>query len=322
MNPDQTPEAPPEVQETAADIFGDISNPAVEAAVTPTEPTGSEIEPVIPKVADFKAPEVEPPTHVDAPVVPVVPVATSQTPATPAPVQYTPEQLVQFQQWQAAQQQQVIPPAAVQPQHQPQAPRQEPQMSQADIDKALNKYVVSVDDFNTLFSEADPVKATAKLNDLLDKKVIQAVTMAHHLIQEAQSQTLGRVQPYMQFADTQREIMLREQFFANNADLKGQDLLIQTVMAQMAQERQAGVYKPQSEQQVFSDVATRTKALIAGMQQQGHTPASVAQGAQPAARVAGKPAMAVLPTGGGGSQSAANGSAAPGESQTARAIFA
>jgi len=338
---DQTPNAPSEVQDTAADIFGDISNPAVEAAAATAEPTGSTNEPVsgdgIPKVTDFKAPDGGT-THVDAPVTPPagqtpastvapvippsVPSPQAPVPSTPAPtpVQYTPEQVAAFQQWQAAQQQQVMPPAQVQQPHVPQAPRQAAPMSQPEIDKALNKYTVPVEQFNALFAETDPVKATGILNDILEKKVIQAVTMAHHLIQEAQSKIVGQVQPYMQFADTQREIMLREQFFAANADLKGQDLLIQTVMAQMAQERQAGIYRPASEQQVFSDVAARTKALIAGMQQQGQAAPAVVQGAQPAQ--GGKPPMAVLPTGGGGgAQSAAGSTAIPGESPTARSIF-
>jgi hypothetical protein len=195
------------------------------------------------------------------------------------------------------------------------------QLSPQDLDKALNRYTVPVEEFNNLFTETDPVKATAILNNILEKKVVQAVTMANHLIQEAQGQVINQVRPYMSFADSQRELMLRDQFFANNPTLKGQDLLIQTVMAQMAQERQAGVYQPQSEQQVFTDVATRTNALIAGMQQNGPV-APAQQGQQPAVQAGGKPAMAVLPSsGGGGASSAAGSTARAGENPTARSIF-
>ena len=335
---DPIPQAPDSVQETAADVFGDISNPAVESAILNPEATGSANEPVvpaadIPAVTDFKAPDGGT-THVDAPVsAPVAVVTPAATPAvTPpqvaqvpaTPVQPTAEQIAQFQAWQAQLQPQNTVPFVANTPAAPvaQVPQQTRQLTQAEIDTAVNRYTVTPEVFNQLFSETDPAKATELFNSILEKKVVQAVTMANHLINEARSTIVGQVQPYMAFADSQRELMLREQFFQTNADLKGQDLLIQTVMAQMAQERQAGVYKPASEQQVFSDVAARTKALIAGMQQQGQAPAALVPGAQPVVQANGKPAMAVLPSGGGGgSQSASVSTAAAGQSQTAVAIF-
>lgn len=320
-------DAPTEVLDTpsqaAVDIFGDASNPAVEQAIAAESGSGSTIEPVVPAAVVPDLTGMVPPdggtTHVDEPVVPVTPAAPVATPA----VQYTPDQIAAFQQWQVAQQQQVIPFTPPQ-QVAPAAPVQQQQpLAQADIDKAINRYTVTPEAFNSLFNEPDPAKAAGILNSMLQGAVIQAVTMAHHLNQQTASELTQRVQPYMQFADTQREQMLREQFFAHNADLKGQDALIQTVMAQMAQERRSGAYRPVSEAQVFTDVATRTKALIAGMQQQGQIPAASNGAPRQAASAGTKPQMAVLPnSGGGGSQSAGTSQARPGESSAARSIFA
>jgi hypothetical protein len=334
----ETPNQAPDdsVQDTATSLFGDATNTAVEnqIAENAASDTGSTTEPVaIPSVADFTVPDGGT-THVDdpaapavvAPVVPATPVVAAPVVAAApavAPVQYTPEQIAAFQQWQAAQAQQVIPQAPVQPvQHNPQAPRQQQQLTQPEIDQALNRYTVAPEEFNALFNEPDPAKATAILNGMFQKVVVQAVTMAHHLIQDQGAQLKQQVAPYMQFADTQREVMLREQFFLANPDLKGQDLLIQNVMSQLALERQKGVYQPASEQQVFSDVATRTKALIASLQQQGQALPTVAGAPAQQAAPAVKPGMARLPGGGGGgSQSAANGTAAAGQNQTAMNIF-
>lgn len=330
-----------ETSTTAESIFSDASNPAVEAAAASTPDTGSTNEPVIPSVTDFKVPDVSEPVKVDLPGAAATPApaaappaaAPAGAPAAPAvpaaapagAVTLDPAQAAQFAAWQA---QQAMPPVA---QQQPlQVPVQQQQQqppappSQAEIDKAINRYTATPEEFNALFTETDPKKATEILNGMFQKVVTQAVTMAHHLVQDQAAKLHNAVQPYMSFADTQREHMLREQFFATNPDLKGQDLIIQTVMGRLAQERQAGRYQPASEQQVFQDVAAHTKALIAQMQQQGQAgapaPAVVPAQVTPAAV---KPAMAVLPTGGGGggSPSVPQGQAAAGESQTARSIF-
>ena len=316
--------------DVAASLFSDISNPAVEAAASEETATSSENEPVIPSVADFKPTTELPPVNVDAAVVAPT-VVTGVLPGAPAasaapaaaPVEYTPEQIAQFQQWQAAQQQQIIPPSTQPIAQQQQAPRaQAPaQLSEAEVDQAINRYRVTPDTFNKLFTEEDPAKASAMLDEMLQGAVKQAVTMSLHLIKDQTVQIQQSVQPYMQFADTQREVMLREQFFQNNPDLRGQDLVIGTVMQQLAAARQSGQYQPANEQQVFLDVATRTKALIAQMQQQGQQVAPQVGAVTPQGV---KPSMVTIPTasGGAGAGSAGgNPSANSGESQAARSVF-
>jgi len=316
--------------DVAAELFSDISNPAVESAPKEEPTTSSENEPVIPSVADFQKPVEDKPVEVKEedlkPTTPAAPaVATPATPAAQpaaAPVQYTPEQIAQFQQWQAAQQQQIIPPPAA-PQQQQQQPQAPAQLAPEEIDKAINRFRVTPEKFNELFTEEDPTKASAILDGMLQDTVKQAVTMSLHLIKDQAAQLQQSVAPYMQFADTQREVMLREQFFQNNPDLRGQDLVIGTVMQQLAAARQAGQYRPANEQQVFQDVATRTKALIAQMQQQGQHVAPQQGGVAPQG-LQRKPTMVALPTASGGmGAGSANGlpSAANGESQAARSVF-
>jgi len=307
----------------AADIFSDISNPDVEKAVESPPATSSTTEPVIPSVTDFKTPKEEPPVEVNTPVTPAA------TPATPAaPVQYTPEQLVAFEQWKAAQQQQIIPPAATPQQQaaQPQQPTQQrAQPTQAEIDKQINRYTVSPEKFQQMFSEEDPAKAAGVLNEMMQGAVTQAVTMAYHLIQDQGNKLQQTVQPYMQFADNQREVMLREQFYQSNPDLRGQEMLISAVQTQIVAERQSGQYQPVSEAQVLTDVATRTKALIAQWQQNGQHPQAQPNGSvpvsQPHSQV--KPPMAALPTtaGGGLAPSAAASKNLPGQNSVAVSLF-
>lgn len=339
-------------QDIAESIFGDISNPAVETAIAngTTDATSSGSEQVQPEVKDFKVEDHSKPTEVNDPAVPVVPAvapeqstpavaaapppaATPATSAAPAvsqpPTGTSPEQWAQFQAWQAQQQAvatgqfqqpQVQQPVPQMPQPVQQAPKQ---LTQEEIDKAINKRVVSVDEFNSIFSETDPKKATDVFNGILQGVAVQAATMAHHLIVEATSRLDQQYRPYAQFADSQRELVLREQFFAANPDLVGQDVLINVAQNELNQARAQGRYNPTSAQQVFQDVATRTKALIAGMQRQGQ-PSQVATTQQqpPQAAPNGKGPMAVLPTVApvAGAPSAPN-QAAPGESQIARDIF-
>ncbi len=296
--------------EVASSLFDDISNPAVEQAIAAEEPTSSVSEPVIPNAAELEKPTVVNAEEVQPPTDPQIPQA----------VQYTPEQIAQFQAWQAAQQQQIIPQQQLvqQPVQQPQ------QLKPEEIDKAINRYKVTPETFNKLFTEEDPGKASAILDDILQGAVKQAVTMSAILFRDETARLQQTVQPYMQFADSQREVMLREQFFTANPDLRGQDLVINTVMNELSVARANGQYRPTSEQQVFQDVATRTKALIASMQQQGQQVPTQQGMTRPQSVPQGKPKMVTLPTvsGGAGAGSAAGQSAAAvGESQAARSVF-
>lgn len=260
------------------------------------------------------------------PITPVVPVTPVQAVAPVQPVQpVVPENVVidqekmkQFEQWQKLQSAPVQPvqqqqQQVVQQQQQP-APVQMPtqsQLSPKEADRIMNKFTLGQQEYDAIFKTDSEEASIAALNNVLQNTVKQAVTMAFHLVNDTESKVINKVQPYIQFADTQRELMLRESFFSEHPSLKGADPIISAVMSQMAQ----GGVKYASQKELFDAVATSTKAQLAQMGLvQGQTN-------NPTPRAASvKRPMASLPTGGqGGSQASAD--TGQGGSNTARTIF-
>lgn len=212
------------------------------------------------------------------------------TPGAQAPVQQVQQQPVQQQQVQQQPVPQQLPPEQV--------------------DKMLNKFTLTQKEYDAIFKTDSEEKSIEALNNVLQATVRQAVTMAFHLVQDTEQRVAQTVTPYIKFADTQRELMLRETFFNDHPDLRGAEPVINAVMVQMAQSGQ----KYQDQKQLFDAVAKSTKDQLAQLglvQGQGQQP-------KPTTR---KQPMAVLPTGGqGGRQESANAGQSR-ESNTARNIF-
>jgi hypothetical protein len=296
---DQDPIEGQDVKTLAQSLFSE-TNPDIERAI---EHTPSDADNVIP----IKSEEVKP---VPAVVVP------AQTPAIiEQEVQIDAEKMKQFEAWQQLQQAQSVVPVQQQ-QHQAapvqQQQQQVPQLSKEEADRVLNKFTLTQKEYDAIFKTESEEASIEALNEVLQNTVKQAVTMAFHLVQDTEQRVVSGVKPYMQFADSQREIMLRETFFAEHPTLRGADPILNAVMTQMA----TGGQKFNTQKDLFDAVAKSTKAQLAQMGMvQGQANTKPAGNGQ-------KPRMAALPTGGqgGSSQSAATGQS--GGSNTARAIFA
>lgn len=212
------------------------------------------------------------------------------------------------------------------PQQQPQVLQQPPpaqqqppqQQSPEEIQRALNVYSLSEQDYDSVFNVDSKEESIKALNDVLQKVVRQAVTMSHVLLQDQQQQILQQVQPYMQFADTQRQVMLESSFYQQHPDLQASKPVVDAVLKQF----QSQGVKFSDEKQLFDAVAQNTKAYLSQLVQLGQTAAPTLQGQQQTQNggtpQGAKPSMAALPRGGQGGAGASGGS---GKVNTAQALF-
>lgn len=284
--PNNAPEEGQSTEQLAASLFGEI-NPDIESGTRTEEvQNGPEV------VAE---PEViaEPEAVVAQPVAQVAPVQPT----------YTQEQIAQFQEWQNRQvSQRVQQPVAVQQPTPPPAP-----LPDEEVAKLTNRFTMTEKEFDAIYEAPDKPSAVKAFNDVLQRTVMQAVTMANYLAQDHAGKVLEKAQPYMQFAESQRNLMLHETFYSQHPDLRGADVIVQAVMGNMTQQ---GI-KFQSEKQLFDAIAQASKAQLAKLGKTGQSTVPVnGKVKQP---------MASLPTGSqGGTRVAAVGS---GSQNTARSLF-
>ena len=289
------------VEDVARSLFGE-PNPVIEAALN----------------SDLNQEPAEPvePTEPVAPVEPVEPVTpvVEEPPAT-----LTKEELEQFRLFQ---QQQKQTPPVLQQQQQTQQPATQPavqqqqqapvQLSDEEVARLTNRFVVDEKVYDEMFATEDKAASIAAFNKILQGAVRQAVTMASYLHQDGIEKVHQTVRPYMQFADSQREIALRETFFAKHPDLRGADVVIKAVQDEMTRKGQ----RFQTVEELFDATAKASKAHLAQLQASGQQPKTVQQ--QPAV----KPRMATITNGSGGGGSGQQTAVKSGSPQeTARAIF-
>lgn len=312
--------------------------PAVEPADNPLASSlfGGSDDPFVDDLEPIDSPENDLPTPKPAaPASPanVAPVpaqqSTQQAPAAPAPAQSTVQPAPQnqlsdaevqaFRQWQM-QQQQVAQQRMQQPSGQVPEPKQP---TQEEIDAQLNRFKVTDQVFDGIFEAKDKAQAMSALDQFGQGLVKQAVTMAYHLMQDSQQRLQQQVQPYMQFADSQRDLMMREAFFASHPDLKGMDVLVNTAMQQLMAEKQQGQFQPKSDKEIFDAVAKRANdlrnAVVGGQTQPAGSQQQVIPNGQPVP--AQRPGMVQMPRGSQGGAPSAPGRVAAGQNPTAASLF-
>ena len=315
MDPNETPTTPvseqSEVNATAAFLYGDDTDvqadlPSTDAPVT----TGGSPEDLAKLAADAQH-QVDPPTVI-TPAQEAQILAQQTPPAQPA-AQSVPivDPVVQPQVVLPVVPQQPVQPVQQAPVQQAAAPSQE------EIQKQLNIYNLTEQDYDAVFDTEDKAQSIRALNEVLQKAVRQAVTMSHVLIQEQAARLQQTVQPYMQFADEQRTSVLQQAFYDRHKDLQAAQPVVDAVLKQF----QSQGVKFNTHEQLFDAVAQNTKAYLLQMQQLGQTVTPAAQGPVQAqvAPASGKPRMAALPSGGQGGAGAGGGKS--GNVNTAQALF-
>lgn len=217
-------------------------------------------------VQPTKEPEVQPQPQATQPQPVQQPPVTPPAPES-QPTQLTPPPSVQ--QPQPVQQRQPAPTPAPGPQ--------------------FEVYNMSQSDYDSIFEVDSKEESIKNMNTVFQKVVRQALLMSNVLVEEAKKEVLGSVRPYMQFADTHREDAMRQNFYSQHPDLKGQDQVVGLVITQLTQEGKSY----DDPKQLFEEVAKRTKAAVSSFSQQGQVSAQPVQ-----QQTAQKPPMAALSTGG------------------------
>lgn len=293
--PNEDPNVGQDVTSLAQDLFGE-PNPDIEGSSSTTTEENNEEQNLnegaalfgVESGADTQA-ETETQTQVQQPVV-------QQQEQQP---QFTAEQIQQFQAWQQSQQQQV---------QQPVVQQQQP-LPDEEVAKLTNRFTMTEKEFDAIYEAPDKQTAIAAFNHVLQGVVKQAVTMASYLAMDQAQQVTQQVRPYMQFADSQRELMLRQNFYEANPELKGADVIVEAVLGNLTNSGQ----KFTSHKQLFDAVAKASKDQLVRLGGQGQRNGN----AQPKV----KQPMAAMPNGsqgGNGSRMAPTGS---GVQQTAKSIF-
>lgn len=230
---------------------------------------------------------------------------TQQTPPAGGEVKMSPDELAAafLKVSQGAQAQQQQPTA-----------QQQKQMTPEELDRAFNRFRVTPEIYAEIFDAESPEKSIAALNKLVEGSVKQAVTMAYHVLQDQMGQFNSRIQPYMSFADEQREQMLRNQYFAEFPDHKSLDPIIEQVHQQL----KSSGYKPKNTKELFTEVGKRVNAIVDQLKAAAGVTGGGAQGATAGAQGGGqqqvqqqasqKPQMSSLKSGGQGGEPAGSSS--------------
>ena len=305
-----TPEEPQTTPEQTAVETPVVETPAVETPVeTPVERASNDPNRSLgQRLFDEPKPAEVAPTQVPE-------VAPQVSPTTPAPAQQTPQTFTQEQVQQMLQQQaaQTAQPTA--------QPAQQAPMSQEEINKALKYASVNAETYDAIF-ESESKEDSMKALEAYGQAIVQnALTAANYLQQEQLQNLQQQLNPYMSFADQQREMALQQEFYGANPELKGMEVLVDSAIAQLQTTQKQ--YK--SPQELFTDVKTLVQshlAVMQGGQPQTAQPQSTAAPQPPQTPVQQKPAMATLSTGGqgGAGQTAGSSSSTPGQN-TAKKLF-
>lgn len=280
-----------------------------EVTITPAA-VGQDVQPQVVGTAEslFGSPVTEPAKVEEPTTEPVVntPAASENgQPAavepTPQPTPLTTEQLEEAKRFYESQGLTLAQAQAQQPQIQEQQP-QPRQMTQEEIDRRLNKYTLTQDDYNKIFASENVEDSISALNNVLQKVALQAVTMAAVHNQNEVRQFRATLDPYTSFANQQMEAQAQHEFYTQNPDLKDYGSIVDMVTNEL---KMQGITFPDREK-AFGEVAKRAKERVtqlqqaAGLQVTGQ-PAQQVQ-AQPtsAPTQPKKPTMASLPVGGQG----------------------
>jgi hypothetical protein len=177
----------------------------------------------------------------------------AQPPQTPAAVSLTPDTIAAL-----------VKTMQAAPVTQPQP--QQPQLSQAEINKMLAVFNADRRHIERLgLKYEDPnanEDAVAALNEILDGKTRQAVTMSSLVVENLKRQIQQELAPLRSFVAAERERQLRDEFFKANDDLKDFTPLVEAVYTQL----QNNNVNFSSKEEAFKTVAEQARQLLAKLQ--------------------------------------------------------
>lgn len=138
------------------------------------------------------------------------------------------------------------------------APQQQPQLSQADLDKLMNRFNPDETLLIRLFDSGDRKTQLAALNDLVRGVVRESTTVANHSLQYHTQQLKGEFAPALQEVSNIQRDRLYDKFYKANPALKGHDKIVKTVMQGLAQSSP----NVETEEELFKLLADATASTI------------------------------------------------------------
>lgn len=148
----------------------------------------------------------------------------------------------------------------------PAQPASQPQLSQEEINRALAVFNADrryVERMGLKFE--DPTQydeAVAALNEMLDGKTRQAVTMSTLVVENLKRQLMGELEPLKAYVAQAREQQLRDEFFKEHDDLRQFEPLVEAVYMKM---QRAGAHF-NTREDAFKAVAEQARQLLAKVQ--------------------------------------------------------
>lgn len=146
-------------------------------------------------------------------------------------------------------------------------------MSPEELEKAMNVFKVQKDNICALFGldpEAVDDGRVQAFNGFVQNIVKQAVTMSGFHVQAVQQQLLQQIAPALAIARAQQEEALKEEFFAENADLKDYEPLLREIKDRLESQGFKG-----TKEDAFKTIATQARTILKslpGMGGQNGTP--------------------------------------------------
>jgi hypothetical protein len=202
------------------------------------------------------------------------------------------------------------------------------QLTEEEFRRMTNYANITEQEFLGLFVE-DRKQAAQNFQNLIQKAVTQAVTMASLAHNAALEQVNQRFSPALQYVQSAQEKQLQAEFMEANTDLKGYEPLLMAIADQLKKEPG---FKTMGKEQAFKTVAERARLVISKMpgaqQQQGGGTQGNGQNGQRQQQTRQPGRMNTLSSGGqagagggGGGQQARVLPSGQVESKTAREIF-
>jgi len=145
-------------------------------------------------------------------------------------------------------------------------PQPQQQLSQDEINRMLAVFNADRRHIERLgLKYEDPQaneEAVTALNEILDGKTRQAVTMASLVVENLKRQMLQELTPIREFVAAERERKLREEFFNEYKDLEEFTPLVEAVYTQL----QNNKVNFSSKEEAFKTVADQARQLLAKIQ--------------------------------------------------------
>lgn len=147
---------------------------------------------------------------------------------------------------------------------------QQPQYTQAELNKYFNRPEITADTYQALFGVQADEKQVQNLNKFVDDVAKYADTLAQARIRLFEEKLNERIAaeygPIKQQHQQQTQEQIKNDFYTKYSDLKEFDAVVMEITKNLKTEMDAGRISFKTREQAFDEVAKRTKAILGPIQ--------------------------------------------------------